>query len=84
MGGVTSGDWVSRGSIWEMSRHLYEIHMYLFDEEPLLAQYNRPVDVVVISDVHLGAYDCHAKELLDYLQSIQPKILILNGDIIDF
>jgi UDP-2,3-diacylglucosamine pyrophosphatase LpxH len=54
------------------------------DEEPLLAQHNRPVDVVVISDVHLGTYDCHAKELLDYLKSIQPRILILNGDIIDF
>jgi hypothetical protein len=31
-----------------------------------------------------GHHDCHAKELLEYLNSIQPKILILNGDIIDF
>lgn len=43
----------------------------------------RNVDVVVISDVHLGTYGCHAKELLKYLKSIRPKTLILNGDIID-
>ena len=43
----------------------------------------RKIDVVVISDVHLGTYGCHAKELLDYLSSIKPKTLILNGDIID-
>lgn len=39
--------------------------------------------MVVISDVHLGTYGCKAKELLQYLNSIQPKILVLNGDIID-
>lgn len=43
----------------------------------------RSVEIVVISDVHLGTYGCHAKELLNYLNSIKPKILILNGDIID-
>ena len=43
----------------------------------------RPVDLVVISDVHLGTYGCHAKELLHYLKSIKPKTLVLNGDIID-
>jgi len=43
----------------------------------------RNVDVVVISDVHLGTYGCHAKELLKYLKSIKPKRLVLNGDIID-
>ena len=43
----------------------------------------RKVDLVVISDVHLGTYGCHAKELLKYLKSIQPKRLVLNGDIID-
>lgn len=43
----------------------------------------RDVDIVVISDVHLGTYGCQAKELLRYLKSIKPKILILNGDIID-
>ncbi len=43
----------------------------------------REIDVLVISDVHLGTYGCHAKELLKYLKSVNPKILILNGDIID-
>jgi UDP-2,3-diacylglucosamine pyrophosphatase LpxH len=43
----------------------------------------RPVDVVVVSDVHLGTYGCRAKELTAYLKSITPSILILNGDIID-
>jgi UDP-2,3-diacylglucosamine pyrophosphatase LpxH len=43
----------------------------------------RPVDVVVISDVHLGTYGCRAKELVNYLRSITPNIMILNGDIID-
>ena len=43
----------------------------------------RPVDIVVISDVHLGTYGCRAKELLKYLKSVQPGMLILNGDIID-
>ena len=43
----------------------------------------RKVDVVVISDVHLGTYGCHADELIAYLNSIQPQKLILNGDIID-
>lgn len=38
---------------------------------------------MVISDVHLGTYGCHAKELLQYLKSIQPNTLILNGDIMD-
>lgn len=43
----------------------------------------RPVDVVVMSDLHLGTTGCHARELVNYLKSISPKILILNGDIID-
>lgn len=43
----------------------------------------RKVEVCVISDVHLGTYGCHAKELNAYLRSIQPKALVLNGDIID-
>ncbi|WP_207422004.1 UDP-2,3-diacylglucosamine diphosphatase [Desertivirga brevis] len=43
----------------------------------------REIEVVVISDVHLGTYGCHAKELLKYLKSINPKTVILNGDIID-
>lgn len=45
--------------------------------------HKRDVDLVIISDVHLGTYGCHAKELLIYLRSINPKKVILNGDIID-
>jgi len=43
----------------------------------------RAVDLVIISDVHLGTYGCHATELLSYLKSIKPATIILNGDIID-
>jgi UDP-2,3-diacylglucosamine pyrophosphatase LpxH len=43
----------------------------------------RKVEVVVLSDIHLGSYGCHAKELNEYLKSIDPDILILNGDIMD-
>ena len=43
----------------------------------------RELDIAIISDVHLGTYGCHAKELLNYLGSIKPKTLILNGDFID-
>jgi UDP-2,3-diacylglucosamine pyrophosphatase LpxH len=43
----------------------------------------RNVQVAVISDVHLGTYGCRAKELNAYLKSINPEILVLNGDIID-
>lgn len=43
----------------------------------------RKVEVVVISDVHLGTFGCRAKELYKYLKGIQPEKLILNGDIVD-
>jgi UDP-2,3-diacylglucosamine pyrophosphatase LpxH len=43
----------------------------------------RKVDLVVLSDVHLGTYGCRAKELLHYLKSINPTTIVLNGDIID-
>ena len=43
----------------------------------------RKIDLVVISDLHLGTYGSRAAELEQYLKSIQPKKLILNGDIID-
>lgn len=43
----------------------------------------REVEIVVLSDAHLGTYGCHAKELHRYLKSVRPKTLILNGDIID-
>lgn len=43
----------------------------------------REVDIVVISDVHLGTFGSKAEELLTYLNSINPKKVILNGDFID-
>jgi UDP-2,3-diacylglucosamine pyrophosphatase LpxH len=43
----------------------------------------RNVELVVLSDIHLGTSGCHAVELLKYLKSIKPKTLVLNGDIID-
>ena len=50
---------------------------------PTALKIKRKVEVAVISDVHLGTYGCHAKPLLTYLNSIEPKKLILNGDIVD-
>ena len=43
----------------------------------------RKIEIAVISDVHLGTLGCRAEELLSYLSSINPKKLILNGDIVD-
>ncbi len=43
----------------------------------------RNLDICVVSDFHLGTYGCRATELLEYLHSIEPARLILNGDIFD-
>lgn len=43
----------------------------------------RNIHTVVLSDIHLGTVGCHAIELLQYLNSIDPKHIILNGDFID-
>lgn len=43
----------------------------------------RPLDIVVLSDIHLGTVGCHALELVQYFNSINTKILILNGDFVD-
>lgn len=43
----------------------------------------RKVAILVLSDIHLGTYGCSAKDLLVYLRSIKPEIVVLNGDIID-
>lgn len=43
----------------------------------------RKVDLLILSDIHLGTYGCRAKELVSYLKSVKPKLLVLNGDIID-
>ena len=43
----------------------------------------RKIKAVVLSDFHLGTYGSKASLILDYLKSIDPEILVLNGDIID-
>jgi UDP-2,3-diacylglucosamine pyrophosphatase LpxH len=43
----------------------------------------RDLELVIVSDIHLGTYGCHAEELLRYLKTIRTKKLILNGDVID-
>jgi UDP-2,3-diacylglucosamine pyrophosphatase LpxH len=43
----------------------------------------RDLELVVISDVHLGTYGCRSEELLRYMKTIKPKKIILNGDVID-
>lgn len=40
-------------------------------------------EVVVLSDLHLGSYGCHAAEIANYLASVHPSVIVLNGDIID-
>ena len=43
----------------------------------------RAVDVAIISDCHLGTPQCRADTLLNYLDSITPRRLIINGDLFD-
>lgn len=43
----------------------------------------RNVDLIVLSDVHLGTVGCRAEELVSYLKSVKPEMLVLNGDLID-
>jgi UDP-2,3-diacylglucosamine pyrophosphatase LpxH len=43
----------------------------------------REVEILVLSDIHLGTYGCHAEELLRYLKTVKVNKIILNGDIID-
>ncbi|HZH68398.1 MAG TPA: UDP-2,3-diacylglucosamine diphosphatase [Chitinophagales bacterium] len=43
----------------------------------------RQVEVCIISDIHLGTYGSCAKELNHYLKSIDPGILVINGDWLD-
>lgn len=43
----------------------------------------RRIDILVLSDLHLGTYGARAEELAGYLDSVKPRMVILNGDIID-
>ncbi|MDC3209400.1 UDP-2,3-diacylglucosamine diphosphatase [Chitinophagales bacterium] len=51
----------------------------ILDEEAMA----RDIDILVLSDLHLGTNQCRAGRLYKYLKSVNPKMLILNGDIID-
>jgi UDP-2,3-diacylglucosamine pyrophosphatase LpxH len=42
----------------------------------------RKIDIVVLSDIYLGSKASKATELLNYLKSIKPQIVILNGNIL--
>lgn len=44
----------------------------------------RLVDLLVISDVHLGTHGSQARHLLRYLKTLQPTTVIVNGDLVDF
>jgi len=43
----------------------------------------REIEIAVISDLHLATHSSKPKKVVEYLKSIQPQILVLNGDIID-
>jgi UDP-2,3-diacylglucosamine pyrophosphatase LpxH len=43
----------------------------------------RAVDVLVLSDLHLGTSHCQAEALERYLATVAPARVVLNGDILD-
>ena len=43
----------------------------------------RRLDILVLSDLHLGTANCQAEDLMDYLRSVKPQMVVLNGDVFD-
>ena len=43
----------------------------------------RNIDILVISDLHLGTYGSEADEVLSYLKTIEAKKIVINGDFVD-
>ena len=43
----------------------------------------RNLDILVISDLHLGTYGSEADEFLAYLDSINADKIVINGDFVD-
>ena len=43
----------------------------------------RNIDILVISDLHLGTYGSEADEVLSYLKTIDAKKIVINGDFVD-
>lgn len=45
--------------------------------------FRRPIDLLALSDCHLGTRHCRGEELAAYLAGIAPREVVLNGDIVD-
>ena len=43
----------------------------------------RNLDILVISDLHLGTYGSEAEEVLAYLDSVNADKIVINGDFVD-
>ncbi|MBA2479729.1 MAG: UDP-2,3-diacylglucosamine diphosphatase [Planctomycetes bacterium] len=43
----------------------------------------RHIDLMILSDVHLGTRSCKAEQLDAYLSRVRPREVVLNGDILD-
>ena len=43
----------------------------------------RNLDILVISYLHLGTYGSEADEVISYLETIDAKKIVINGDFID-
>ena len=43
----------------------------------------RNLDILVISDLHLGTYGSEADEVLAYLDTINANKIVINGDFVD-
>jgi UDP-2,3-diacylglucosamine pyrophosphatase LpxH len=61
------------------------VHPTLFSD---LLPISSPRDAVIISDLHLGAENCQAKPIADFLQQLldghlRTRQLIINGDVFD-
>jgi len=50
---------------------------------PVMPDSRRVIDVLVLSDIHLGTRHCQAQALVDYLEAVAPRCVVLNGDILD-
>jgi UDP-2,3-diacylglucosamine pyrophosphatase LpxH len=48
-----------------------------------MPEQKRKIEVLIISDIHLGTYGAHAEELNKYLKTVDPNIIVINGDWVD-
>jgi len=59
------------------------IPIVLFLPAEARAVKKRRIEVAVISNIHLGAEACRADAVRAYLSSISPKVLVLNGRVLE-